>query len=457
MAIQDDWTVNYTAKTITHTSGTTVYTVNSWYSWLMDLFDELSQMDDPVPVSAQTPTAYSFINGWTFGTPTTDIQFLNGGAITDTSDDTVWVNVYTDGTIVAGSNVYIEQNGAVLTSFWPAGHVDILVMVKNAGTFIDGGNLTFYIRESGDLYAHTEITAQDGRKVAFLQTENDRNDDGTGGAVIGVSLLYAGPYSADVDGLGATNYDTKIDCGGNTLLDVYMFLKDLIKEGETTLVDGVQGQMYQVADAAYTAIAKAPFGEYAGGKFFGARGILLENMHGNDSNNYELIDSAGATKVPPVTVSLTIDKVVAGDRVSAFRLSAPGGTIIKNEYTLNGIHSIGSTSIVVNEVIKADTPSTGYIRINGDLMEYTAVDSGTKTFTVSATANAYANLDPAYVPFIDKVVTGTSISNQFQYDADVPVLIRVRLKGIQPFEIETTVGNSGQTVSAIRTADNIVT
>ena len=79
MAIQDDWTVDYVAKTVTHTAGTTVYTVNALYSYLMDLFDELGQMDDSVPMSAQTPTEYSLINGWDFGAEATDIQFLSGG------------------------------------------------------------------------------------------------------------------------------------------------------------------------------------------------------------------------------------------------------------------------------------------------------------------------------------------------------------------------------------------
>ena len=43
MAIQDDFTLDYSAKTISHTSGSTRYTVNALYSWLMD---------DQVPMSA---------------------------------------------------------------------------------------------------------------------------------------------------------------------------------------------------------------------------------------------------------------------------------------------------------------------------------------------------------------------------------------------------------------------
>ena len=456
MAIQDDWTVDYGAKTIAHSAGTTIYTVNAFYSWLMDLFDEIAQMDDPVPMSAQTPTDYSLINGWVFGAAI-DIQFLKGGAITDTSDDTVWANIYTAGAIVGGSNIYIEQNGAVLTKFWGTDHIDVLIKVKDAGTFIDSGNLVLYVRESGDKYAWFEVTATGGRNPALLQSEDDVNDDGTGGAVTGVVMGYVGGYAADIDddGLNET-YDIQVDCGGNSLVDVYKFLKDLVVMGSTTLVDGVQGQMYRYADPTYTANAASPFGNLAGGKFFGARGVLLINMAGSDSNNYQLIDSTGTSRVPPSTVSVTIDKIVSGDRVSVFRLSAPGGTIINNEYTLNGAHSSGATSIVVNEAIKTDTPATGYIRVAGVSMAYSAVDTAAKTFTVLATSQAFSSGDAAYVPFIDDIAASTSISNILKYNADVPVLIRVRLKGIQPFEIESTIGDVGVTVSAIRTADNVV-
>ncbi len=73
MAIQDDFTLDYALKTITHTAGTTIYSVNALYSWLMDLFDDAAQMDDDVPMSAQTPVEYSLINGWSI--PDTSYQF----------------------------------------------------------------------------------------------------------------------------------------------------------------------------------------------------------------------------------------------------------------------------------------------------------------------------------------------------------------------------------------------
>jgi len=79
MAIGDDFTIDYTNKRITHTSGTTVYKVNDLYSWIQDVFDELTQMDNPVPMSAQTPTEYTMINGWFIDDES--VKYLKEGAI----------------------------------------------------------------------------------------------------------------------------------------------------------------------------------------------------------------------------------------------------------------------------------------------------------------------------------------------------------------------------------------
>jgi hypothetical protein len=79
LAIGDDFTIDYVNKRVYHSSGTTVYSVNALYTWLQDTFDELDQMDDEVPMSAQTPTEYTMINGWFIDD--TLVQFLNGGAI----------------------------------------------------------------------------------------------------------------------------------------------------------------------------------------------------------------------------------------------------------------------------------------------------------------------------------------------------------------------------------------
>lgn len=85
MAIQDDFVIDYVDRKITYTPAfaherpATIYTVNELYSYLQDTFDEPAQMDDPVPMSAQTPTQYTMINSWFIDDNT--MKVLYGGSI----------------------------------------------------------------------------------------------------------------------------------------------------------------------------------------------------------------------------------------------------------------------------------------------------------------------------------------------------------------------------------------
>jgi hypothetical protein len=78
-SIGSDFTIDYVNKRVYHSANSNVYTVNALYSYLQDTFDELAQMDDTIPMSAQTPTDYTLINGWFMDD--TSFQYLKGGAI----------------------------------------------------------------------------------------------------------------------------------------------------------------------------------------------------------------------------------------------------------------------------------------------------------------------------------------------------------------------------------------
>ncbi len=76
------WDINYADKRIFRdvaVSPSVTDTALALYSALQDLFDEPDQMDDPVPMSAQTPTAFTWINQWFFDDESS--QYLTGGAL----------------------------------------------------------------------------------------------------------------------------------------------------------------------------------------------------------------------------------------------------------------------------------------------------------------------------------------------------------------------------------------
>lgn len=468
MAIADDWTIDYTAKTITHSSGSTIYTVRELYTYLMDEFDELTQGDDDPPLKYDTPTQYQMINGWAFGAEATDIQYLKGGAVTvvDTvNGNDVFANIYSVGTMEAGTLVYIAQGGTVLTGWWSTGQIDVLVKVQNNGTLIASGQLVVFAREDQDRYSFFDVDASDGgRQVAALATEGDKSNLGNGATVTGITIDTAGGYTADIDEDGSDEtYDIRVNCAGNTLQDVYDYLQYLTRRGSTTLIGSVEGQQYIRANAAYTPIASAPFGQFLGGVFFGARGILLDGINGADANNIELIAADGLTYSPPESVRITIDKVVAGDKVSVYRLTGAGGSIDKTQFTTTASNPIGAGVVNVTSTIPQDTPKSGTIRLGATGIPYAYTSYSGTQFTLSGTLAEAHNSVSAYVPLVYGVAAGTSLaSDAMTYVADIPVKVVVRRyngagDSILPFEIESTVGNTNVTVSAIRNEDTVVT
>ena len=391
MPIANDWSIDYSAKTLTHSSGITVYTVLELYSWLMDIFDDAGQMDDTIPMDAQTPTAFRLINGWSI--PAVSYPYLKGGAITDTTTDDLWANVYTLGSIVSGAQIYIIQNDVELTPWWSTGHIDILVRVKQAGTEIDNGVLLVMIRDLGSTYDHYQVDCTTGgRNAVPLATSTDINNQTAAATIAGYSdvTITFGSVSKNLsNGNGSVAYDVVINCATRPLSQVYEYLKYATRHNSALTINGDAGEEYLAAGAGYTEVKAAPFGTFAGGKFFGARGVWIENYDAADAKNFQLIDSAGTTQVPPNVVPVKVTGVVAGDRVLVGQLSGVGGSLTGTNY-------------------------------------------------------------------IAELATATVVQATLTYSADIPVLIRVRRKGILPFEVESTITSTGLAVAAIRTTDNIV-
>jgi len=164
---------------------------------------------------------------------------------------------------------------------------------------------------------------------------------------------------------------------------------------------------------------------------------------------------------------LVVNGLSSGDRVAVFRRpnSTPGSGIFTNEYSADGNQSSGSGVITVTGSISSDTPASGVVRIYNDTTqvydsyEYTSFSGS--TFTLSGTlSQTYADgatpLGDVFVPLIQEESSGTSVSTTIIYSADIPLLARVRQKGILPFEVEGTFTSTGATITAIRTSDTIV-
>lgn len=640
MPISDDWTIDYDNRRIYHSAGSYVYNLNELYSWLMDELDEATTIDDTIPMTAQTPTEYTLVNGWFIDY--VSLQFLEGGGLktsgwnantsavgirlkaydasggtafsptdigetiteTDSGDtgtilfyderngsgqgyvfirpdelsdtfvdtntgysvsnssaagnfsgvsitgENAWANPFTLGTLQVNTQIYIYQNGAAVEAWWPREHIDILLLIREAGGLIDLGRFTVFARQYTKLYDHTVMSvpaggrtpvplatfadgnnttgtysfaysngngtfqvgerivadldsSKDGVITAFTEAGTSPNKTGTieyylvgttqfsntdaitaqasgttatvNSAITNLVAGYNditiafGSITRDLqNGNGPQPYDVEIDGAGRTLIQIYQYLKYVTGSGSSLNLNGSNGEAYLAAQTNYDPVKTAPFGTFAGGNFFGARGVYLTNMHAQDANSYELIDSTGTRQAPPSTIAVTVNNTLAGDRVSVFLTTSVGSEEIDRYqfYSDPTLNTQGVDVFYVDGPIAADTPDQGVIRViddnlnretryayaswtNDDPIYYFTLDTGVTL------DRDYEDTDHAYVPYIDQEATGTSVSQSLIYAQNRPVVVRVRIVGMLPFKVTGTITESGLTVTTIRTEDAI--
>lgn len=277
MAIQDDFRIYPFSKVIRHDSGTTVYSVTAFYSWLMDFFDEPPFQSYETPIKFNTPTSFSMLNGWFLdnGDGSDILQYLTGASIDSIDYTTVADPVYmmdvdaettafvagdldeeilddagavgpllsfkanypsattarfwvrdtnSNGTILSASSitmtapglasytgntlgpsvngeevysniftlasfpgtpdpqVYVYQNhpvsgnGRIRVAEWSGltnfdrGSIDVLIPIQLGGTEIDSGNITTFVRQTGDTFTFVESDLTGGARTP-LATE----------------------------------------------------------------------------------------------------------------------------------------------------------------------------------------------------------------------------------------------------------------------------------------------
>lgn len=460
MALVNDFTINYSAKTVTHTSGATVYTVLEFFQWLAATFAASSQMDDDYAFVSDTPTVYRWVNGWAFGSPTNDYKYLKGGGITSSDSNYIWANLYSIGAQEAGTQIALFQGDAEVTPWWGTGNIDILVLVKSGGTWIksentsgvltDGG-VWVYARKYGDLYDHGYVDlAGGGRNPVGVNTAPDPGNT----SVITDASAWAADLSIGFgrvfmnlnNGAGARPYDVVIDCSQHTMTQVYEALKYITRYGSLTTINGDAGQEYRSAsEGNYSEVKVAPFGTLAGSTMYGARGVWFNNPA---AANFVLKDSSNITQSPPNYQKVTAThSSLAGCNI--FVAEIGDGSIWKNQYTID---TSTVNKIIVTGTINANkVPQSGSLRIGDSRFTYTSFD--TSTFLgVSPAPQGYGS--SLYVPLLDGSTNSTSFSSaNIIYSGDINVRTVVRKYGFQPYTADTVFGATGLSFSPILSAD----
>lgn len=333
MAIADDWSVAPNGD-IRHPSGTTIYTVGEWEVYLQAVASQLTGAGDdlltlklPLPCrldglrDTQVPARVTLLNGSNI----TDAQlpFLKFGSVRQAGGNEQFSGLKTIGNIVAATPIYLVQNNAKVTKFWPDGHVQVLVRVKTGGAFIAGGVVEVYSRKYGQTYARAEadLTAG-GESITAIATELDPNITLSATAAAALSskiTITPGDVTKDMgNGNGPKLYRGTITLtGGCTLNELNHYLAYITRETSTFTIGGVPGWRFRGLHT-YTPDDKFPISTISAGKLLLRQGWWLE---GSADDNYAVIADDGSTQVPAVIVAINAPNLEAGTRVQLFNVT----------------------------------------------------------------------------------------------------------------------------------------
>jgi hypothetical protein len=266
MAIGDDFEVD-TAGNITHTSGSTNYTVLELHRWLQDLADdEEAAGDDIMDITAPTPSERSTDNIITLNEPYNidddAAEQLYDGSITQAGGDTIYAGLVCVGSVEAGTELRITQDEANLTSHWSTGkNADagqnilnrVLIKVRDNGADIDGRKCIVWARElgatGGDTYAEFSVTMGLGNNVAAIFTSDDLNNETADTTISGWSTIVntEGYQLLDIAGDGSADepYYSQWDRDIYTANQLYERTKWIQRRDTSETIHGINGALFR--------------------------------------------------------------------------------------------------------------------------------------------------------------------------------------------------------------------
>lgn len=260
-------------------------------------------------------------------------------------------------------------------------------------------------------------------------------------AVGDIRLTYTGESSGPfVEGNaitssgGGTGYIVSLIDNGTTgalvIRNVHGTFADtntLTSSGTTATINGTPDTILQSE--------QAPFGTFSGGRFFGARGIWLENLASADSINYQLIDSLGVAQIPPISVTVTVKDVNTLAVIESARVlleADSGGDLPAGESVT--ITRSGSTASVSHTGHGMTTGMSVIIRganqdeYNG-IYTISNVTTDAYDYTVSGTpATPATGTITATCAILDGATNASGIlqTTTFNYTSDQPITGKVR-------------------------------
>jgi hypothetical protein len=292
MTIQTDFSVAVNGDIRWTGAGTTAYTVLEFHAMLREFADDESGSgDDLLDITSETPSDRStdniitLINGYNI--TATEAEHLYDGSIRQGSGLTeeIFAGLVVVGSVVAGTEIEIIQDNALLTNYWTTGlNADaanniimrLCIQVKANGAQIDGQRLRVQAREFNDTYGEFSVTMGLGNNTAALFTADDLNNNNTAANVATWTTITntEGYQLVEIDGTApAEPYYSQWDSGASgetgradTLNDIRERTKWISRRGTAeTLYGGLSGALFRgiTHDVTYdTAVGTFTEGNY---------------------------------------------------------------------------------------------------------------------------------------------------------------------------------------------------
>ncbi len=296
--------------------------------------------------------------------------------------------VITHGGLATGGSFDIDENGTAENYS--------IVIDCNQNTLGDVYQYSKYVTRRGE----TATTATDGLQGQFYIGSDYR-------------LIYTGSVTGTlVDGdtvtqetSGATGTIVNINTT-DKIITLRNCRGTFATHATTHTLTGSQAGTVEIdgSATAVTPIAAAPFGTFAGGKFFCAPGVVLSDYLTADANNFQLVDDNGTVRLAPTKATITVSNTRAGDKIAVFRLTGSGGDINKIEYA-GTVQLQAAVTAIMGATITADSPGKsvgGVIRL---------VDvSATKEYRLRFSTWATTTFNLAYTEVVS-ADAGTTTTN----------------------------------------------
>ncbi len=180
MAIGDDLALDFVNLRVYHYNGNTVYDADAVYSWIVNTLDEQQNMQYTLPMSAQTPTAFSIINEWFFdvGEGSEIHKYISGGAIQ-----------------TSGYNGQIRKLTLEATGWHTIVAGDIgKVVAYLGGSPTDTGILVGYDNTNHILYVRTTDSFSNTATDITVDGDTSSDLEDSGGSLTG-ECIYGNVYS----------------------------------------------------------------------------------------------------------------------------------------------------------------------------------------------------------------------------------------------------------------------